>query len=80
MVRCANTGVSAVVRINGHAQTLVDDKGSNFTRGALLTTLPVPKQAVWSPYQYWGDIPVVIAAILSLLLMVIRKKMRKDAA
>jgi apolipoprotein N-acyltransferase len=78
MVRCANTGVSAVVRINGHAQMLVDDEGSHFTRGALLATIPIPKQSVWSPYQYWGDIPVYTAATLSLLLMVIRKKLLKQ--
>lgn len=78
MVRCANTGVSAVVRINGHAQTLVDEKGSHFTRGTLLATLPVPTEPVWSLYQSWGDLPVIIGALVSLLGAIFCQRWRRN--
>lgn len=74
MVRCANTGVSGVISTSGHAQELRDASGSHFTRGFLLTTVKIPVQAQTTPYQRWGDWPVIVAALLSLGLMVYRNR------
>lgn len=79
MVRCANTGVSAVVGINGHSQRLIDAQGSHFTRGFLLATVQVPKQGQFTCYQWWGDGPIYGAAILSLVVMFLRNKRAQQA-
>ncbi len=70
MIRCANTGVSGVISTTGFAQTLTDENGSHFTRGHLLATAKVPLNPTATLYQKWGDWPVYLAAIVSLLLMV----------
>ncbi|MFM2170645.1 MAG: apolipoprotein N-acyltransferase [Verrucomicrobiota bacterium] len=70
MVRCANTGVSGVISTTGFAQTLKDENGSHFTRGHLLATAKVPLNPTATLYQKWGDWPVYLAAIVSLLGMV----------
>lgn len=67
MVRCANTGVSAVISTTGHAQTLTNEQGSHFTRGFLLATAKVPLQPTSTLYQRWGDWPVLLAAVIGLL-------------
>ncbi len=71
MIRCANTGVSGVISTSGHAQILQDKNGSHFTRGFLLDTVKVPLQATTTLYQRWGDAPVIIAALLSVIVMVV---------
>lgn len=71
MIRCANTGVSAVVQTNGFSQKLLDEKGSHFTRGFLLATVQVPLQGQFTLYQFWGDRPLLIAGFLSLLVCVV---------
>ena len=67
MIRCANNGVSALIGITGQSQSLVNDQGSHFTRGHLFGTLKIPEKPPWSPYQTWGDIPVIIAGLVSLI-------------
>lgn len=76
MIRCANTGVSGVISTTGHAQILADENGNHFTRGFLLATAKVPLQPTTTLYQLWGDWPVAIAALLSLIAAVLlgRKK------
>lgn len=70
MIRCANTGVSGVISTSGHAQTLTDETGNHFTRGFLLATAQVPLHSVATLYQRWGDVPVIAAALLSLIIAV----------
>jgi apolipoprotein N-acyltransferase len=67
MIRCANSGVSSLIGITGQSRSLVNDKGSHFTRGHLFGTLKIPEKPPWSPYQTWGDIPVIIAGLVSLI-------------
>lgn len=74
MIRCANTGVSAVVGINGHSQKLVDKAGNHFTRGFLLATVQVPLHGQFSCYQIWGDWPIYGAGLFSLVLRVFLTK------
>lgn len=78
MVRCANTGVSAVISTTGHAQTLTNEQGSHFTRGFLLATAKVPLQPTTTLYQRWGDWPVWLGALVSFLFCVIVSR-RADA-
>jgi apolipoprotein N-acyltransferase len=71
MVRCANTGVSAVISPTGYAQTLTNEQGSHFTRGFLLATAQVPLQPTTTLYQRWGDWPVLLGAVLSWIVCVL---------
>jgi len=65
LLRCANTGVTAVVSATGQTlQKLVDDKGSNFTRGSLLAELPIPLKPSFSLYALTGDWPVIGLSLL----------------
>ena len=74
MLRCANTGVSAAIDSTGscahpdtgNAQILVDEKGSHFTRGALLAELDVPLNPSFSLYALIGDWGVIAVALLGL--------------
>ncbi len=76
MLRCANTGVSAAVDTigstshpdTGKPQILIDDKGSHFTRGSLLTELKVPLQPSFSLYAVIGDWGVIALAVFGLLI------------
>ncbi len=71
MIRCANTGVSGVISTSGHAQILKDEKGSHFTRGFLLATVKVPLHPTTTLYQRWGDAPVILSSLFSLLAAVL---------
>jgi apolipoprotein N-acyltransferase len=70
MIRSANTGVSGVISTTGFAQTLKDENGSHFTRGHLLATAKIPLNPTATLYQKWGDGPVYLAALTSLLAMI----------
>ncbi len=72
MIRCANTGVTGVVSISGHSDVLLDENGSHFMRGSGVFQLNVPRQPSISPYQIWGDIPVIIAGLLAWLVFFVR--------
>lgn len=75
MLRCANTGVSAAIDSTGSTahpdtgkpQVLVDEKGSHFTRGSLLTEIDVPLQPSFSLYAMIGDWGVISLALLGFL-------------
>ncbi len=72
MLRCANNGVSAAVDSTGSTahpdtgkpQVLVDENGSHFTRGSLLTALDVPLHPSFSLYAIIGDWGVISLAVL----------------
>ena len=75
MLRCANSGVSAALDATGSTahpdtgepQILVDENGSHFTRGSLLTEIDVPLQPLVSLYAvigYWG---VIVLSLLGLV-------------
>lgn len=72
MLRCANTGVSAALDSTGSTahpdtgkpQVLVDEKGSHFTRGSLLTELNVPLHPSFSLYAIIGDWGVILLAVI----------------
>jgi apolipoprotein N-acyltransferase len=74
MIRCSNTGVSAVVSATGsvtndatgYRQVLEDKSGSHFTRGSLLADVTIPKEGIFSLYMMWGDWPIYISGLLSL--------------
>jgi apolipoprotein N-acyltransferase len=76
MLRCANTGVSAAIDSTGSTahpdtgkpQVLVDEHGSHFTRGSLLTELDVPLQPSFSLYALIGDWGVISLSVLGFLL------------
>jgi len=63
MVRSANTGVTAVVGVDGRAtdvvtgekRVLVDEAGSHFTRGNLYATVYVPVAGEITLYARFGD-------------------------
>jgi apolipoprotein N-acyltransferase len=63
MVRCSNTGVSAVVGVTGsvgdpvtgEARVLVDEDGNHLTRGWLFATVHVPVDGPLTLYARWGD-------------------------
>ena len=69
LLRCANTGVTAAVSATGQTlQKLVDDKGSNFTRGCLFAELPIPLKPSFSLYALTGDWPVIGLSLLGLVI------------
>jgi apolipoprotein N-acyltransferase len=69
LLRCANTGVTASVSATGQTlQKLVDDKGSNFTRGSLFAELPIPLKPSFSLYALTGDWPVIGLGLLGLAI------------
>jgi apolipoprotein N-acyltransferase len=68
LVRSANMGLCAVVSTTGHAQKLLDDKGQPFVRGHLLATAKVPLKPTSTLYQQYGDWPIIIAGLLSLMM------------
>jgi len=82
MLRCANNGVTAAVDSSGSiahpdsgaAQVLVDDQGSHFTRGTLLTQLDVPRQPSMTLYAIIGDWGVIGVALLGLATAIVRQK------
>lgn len=63
LLRCANSGVSAVVTVTGSVmrrnvtapQILTDAKGSHFTRGWKLMEIDVPREPPFTLYGYAGD-------------------------
>lgn len=75
MLRCANTGVSAAIDSTGSTahpdtgqpQVLVDARGSQFTRGSLLTELNVPLHPSTTLYALVGDWGVITLSLLGLL-------------
>ena len=74
MIRCANTGVTAVVAANGSTahpdtgkpQELIDANGSHFTRGWMLGEADIPLHPPWTMYAWAGDWPVIGLGILGL--------------
>lgn len=75
MLRCANSGVSAALDATGSTahpdtgepQILVDENGSHFTRGSLLTEIDVPLQPLVSLYAVIGDWGVIVLSLLGLV-------------
>lgn len=82
MLRCANSGVSAAVDASGSTahpdtrapQVLVNENGSHFTRGSLLTELNVPLNASFSLYALIGDTGVVSLALCGICLAYATRK------
>ncbi|RYD35065.1 MAG: hypothetical protein EOP85_19325, partial [Verrucomicrobiaceae bacterium] len=74
MLRCANTGVSAAIDTTGSTahpdtgkpQIVMDEKGSHFTQGSLLTELRVPLQPGFSLYAIIGDYGLIAIALAGL--------------
>ena len=75
VIRCANTGVTAVVAANGSTahpdtgkpQVLTDAGGSHFTRGWMLGEVDIPLHPTSTLYARAGDWPVITAGLLALL-------------
>ncbi|MBC8128579.1 MAG: apolipoprotein N-acyltransferase [Gloeobacteraceae cyanobacterium ES-bin-144] len=77
MLRCANSGVSAAIDSTGStdtdpaswkSQVLVDEKGSHFTRGSLLTELKIPRHPSFSLYALIGDWGIIVLALAAFIL------------
>ncbi|RYD36261.1 MAG: apolipoprotein N-acyltransferase, partial [Verrucomicrobiaceae bacterium] len=74
MLRSANTGVSAAIDTTGSTahpdtgkpQIVLDEKGSHFTQGSLLTELRVPLHPGFSLYAVIGDYGLIAIALLGL--------------
>jgi apolipoprotein N-acyltransferase len=72
MLRCANSGVSAAIDSagttlhpdSGKPQVLLDEHGSHFTRGSLLTELDVPVRPSFSLYALIGDWGIIGLAVI----------------
>jgi apolipoprotein N-acyltransferase len=72
MLRSANSGVSAAIDSagttlhpdTGKPQVLLDEHGSHFTRGSLLTELDVPLRPSFSLYALIGDWGIIGLAVL----------------
>ena len=75
-VRCANTGVSAVIDTRGGTdapggpgrQELRDASGSHLTRGSLLAEVRIPRQPSISLYAMIGDAGIIALGLAGLLL------------
>ncbi|QTN33701.1 apolipoprotein N-acyltransferase [Akkermansiaceae bacterium] len=75
MLRCANTGVSAAIDTigstahpeTGKPQVILDESGSTFLRGSLLTELNVPLQPSFSLYVLIGDWGIIVLSLLGLI-------------
>jgi apolipoprotein N-acyltransferase len=66
MLRCANSGVSAAIDSTGAAQTLVDARGSHFTRGSLLTDLKIPLRPSATLFGLIGDWGILFLAAIGV--------------
>ena len=82
MLRCANSGVSAALDSTGSTdhpdtgapQILVDEKGSHFTRGSLLTELKIPLHPSFSLYAVIGDWGILGMVTTGLILAAFTQK------
>ena len=76
MIRCANSGVSAVVNsvgTTGHPDTGVkqeirDEEGSHLTRGWMLAEVDIPKRPPITGYAVVGDWGVIGLGVLGLVV------------
>ena len=74
MLRCANTGVSAAIDTigstahpeTGKPQVILDDNGSSFLRGSLLTEVKIPLQPSLSLYALIGDWGIILLSVVGL--------------
>jgi apolipoprotein N-acyltransferase len=77
MVRCSNTGVTAVVNhlggvedlVSGARQVLEDAEGNHFTRGTLFATARVPVAGRVTVYARFGDWVGVLGFVLGVGLL-----------
>ena len=77
MVRCSNTGVTAVVNhlggvedlVSGERQVLEDAEGNHFTRGTLFATARVPVEGRVTVYARLGDWVGVLGFVLGVGLL-----------
>jgi apolipoprotein N-acyltransferase len=74
MLRCANSGVSAAIDSTGAAQTLVDARGSHFTRGSLLTDLKIPLRPSVTLFAVIGDWGILFLAAIGMGVAVLTRK------
>lgn len=74
MLRCANSGVSAAIDSTGAAQTLVDARGSHFTRGSLLTDLKIPLRPSATLFGLIGDWGILFLAAIGVGVAVLTRK------
>ncbi|TAG08519.1 MAG: apolipoprotein N-acyltransferase [Verrucomicrobia bacterium] len=85
MLRAANTGVSAAIDvlgrtqhpITGKSQKLVDANGSHFTRGTLMTQLPIPLDPIVSLYAIVGDWGIIGLALLGVMMPCMQKTLSR---
>lgn len=85
MLRAANTGVTAAIDTIGSTshpddasdQRLLDDTGSNFTRGSLLVEIDVPNEAGFSLYATLGDWPVICLGLFGLGAGFLRRSVQR---
>ena len=76
MIRCANSGVSAVVNSvgstvhpdGGPKQEIRDESGSHFTRGWMLAEVDIPKRSPITGYAVVGDWGVIGLGVLGLVV------------
>lgn len=86
MVRCANSGVTAVVGVDGRVVDLVsgvrrvleDEEGSTFTRGSLYATVYVPVDGELTLYARFGDWFAVVG-LLGGILWIVTARLRRGS-
>ncbi|MGB6223349.1 apolipoprotein N-acyltransferase [Haloferula sp.] len=82
MIRCANSGVSAVVNPvgstahpdSGIMQEIRDEEGSHLTRGWILAEIDIPKLSPVTGYAVVGDWGVIGLGILGFVTGMTRRK------
>ncbi len=88
MLRSANTGVSAAIDTRGSTvhpddgsdQRILDESGSHFTRGSLLTELDIPLRPGFSLYALAGDWPLIGMALAGLAWAAARRRDKSSPA
>ena len=81
-IRCANTGVSAVINSYGtvldreknEERKLVDDNGSHLMRGWLYATAHVPVEGPLTLYARFGDWFAVLGLLVALVWWIAGRK------
>ncbi|MBQ2941085.1 MAG: apolipoprotein N-acyltransferase [Clostridia bacterium] len=72
VARSACTGISAFIDTKGNIISSIPLNDSGTIKGELLLTDEI------TPYTMWGDIPVLIYSIVSILISLLRKKREKQ--
>lgn len=71
MIRCANTGVTAVVTSSGSEKKLTGPDGSPFIRGTMLETVAIPENPGKTLYGWIGDLGIILIGGIGMAMAVI---------